>query len=324
MLEKGLIKKLNNLRNIKPDNQWKNNYREILFSQISAGQTNNLVKPKIFNLSKSFYQKLFSQGIFIELTKPLWVTIILITIFTSGSVASMYASRDAKPGDSLYLAKLISEEAELAITFNERAKAKLNLEYASNRAQEMSQIVNQVKTNEQDRGQVEQLAKSFKNEITEVKSRLSKINIKNINQNEAQTSGKEGPSNITTPPIAEQTNQEVFGANLEKNNQRMEISEPKKDGTKTTDQATSTPVIEQKNSTSASASTTNITAINNSSPDKILDEAEKLFNEKNYSGTIDKLEEVNTIIDQATGAVTNQGEVKGIEETGTTTTSQGE
>jgi len=322
MLEKGLIKKLNNLRNIKPDNQWKNNYREILFSQISAGQTNNLVKPKIFNLSKSFYQKLFSQGIFIELTKPLWVTIILITIFTSGSVASIYASRDAKPGDSLYLAKLISEKAKLAITFNERAKAKLNLEYASNRAQEMSQIVNQVKTNEQDRGQVEQLAKSFKNEITEVKSRLSKINIKNINQNEARTSLSKGPDNITTPPIAEQTNQEVFGANLEKNNQRMEISEPKKDGTKTTDQATSTPPIEQKNLTSTS--TTDITAINNSSPDKILDEAEKLFNEKNYSGTIDKLEEVNTIIDQATGAVTNQGEVKGIEETSTTTTSQGE
>ncbi len=313
MEDRELISKINKLKNLKPDNQWKNNYREILFSQISASHIDQPTEKYKFSWTE-FYSQLLPQTVMIELTKPVWVTIMLVAIFTSGSVASIYASRDAKPGDSLYLAKLVSEKAKLAITFSEKSKAKLNLEYASNRAQEMAQIVNQVKTAEQDSGQVEQLTKSFKNEITEVKNRLSKINTGEINQGKSGTINNKVAESKTAAPATERPEQKVFGANLEKDNQRMEISVPKEDETKTTDQASGTPVIERTKATAAS--TTDITAIN-TNPDKMLEEAEKLFDEKNYNGTIDKLQEVNDIIDKTNSD--NSGQVKGESETATST-----
>ena len=51
---------------------------------------------------------------------------------------------------------------------------------------------------------------------------------------------------------------------------------------------------------------------------KMLEEAEKLFAEKNYNGTIDKLEEVNRAINQADNNI-EAGQVKGESEAATST-----
>ncbi len=314
MEDKELILKINKLKNLKPDNQWKSDYREILFSQISANQVNNLSKTNKFSWYL-FYRRLIPKGIMIELTRPVWVSLILLAILAGGSVASIYASRDAKPGDSLYLAKIVSEKAKQAITFGEKSKAKLNLEFASNRAQEMAQIVDQAKTAEQDSGQVEQLTKNFKKEITEVKNRLSKINIGEISQGKSKTVSNNAAESKTASPATERPEQKVFGANLKKDNQRIEISEPKKDETKSTDGVTSTPAATQNLLTATS--TLNDSAISNTNPGKILEEAEKLFDEKNYNGTIDKLQEVNDIINKTNSD--SNGEVKGESETASST-----
>jgi len=300
--EKEILEKLNDLKNIKPDKQWKNSYREILYSQISAGQVDKIMEQN-GSFWAGLYKKLLPRSVMIELSGSVWVTIILLVILFSGSTASIYASRDAKPGDSLYLAKIIGEQAKLAITFDEKSKAKLNLEFASNRAQEITQVISDTSQNaNRGNSQVEQLSQSFKKEITEAKNRLSKIN---MNENNNQPAG-----NDLSVPVADGQSQEVFGANLEKDNQRMEISEPKKEETKVPTEATATPAVVSE--LPAASSTPDIAGTITSSPSKILDEAEKLFDEKNYNGTIDKLQEANQIIDQS--KADSQGEVKGAED----------
>lgn len=286
-MEKQIIQQLNNLKNIKPDENWKQSYRDILLSQISSSQSFEEPKFSWSVFAKSFVPKQIN----FRLAGPVWVTTLVLTIIFSGGAASIFASRDTKPGDSFYLAKLVSEKAQLAMTFDETDKAKLSLEFASNRAKELSQVISDTKVGESDK-KVESLSRSFKKEISEAKSRLAKINVAVTTENKP----------------AGENEEQVFGANAEKTEQGMQLSEPKRQEASADNQGTANSTPSQiATSTPAEAEVKLIT------PDKILEEAEKLFDEKNYSGTVNKLEEANKIIEG------QNGQVKGINESATST-----
>jgi hypothetical protein len=284
MDEKELIKKLNNLKVIKPDSKWKKNYRNILYSQISAGRQDEETKSNL----RIVWESIMPGKILREIAKPVWLTSLASVLILIVGVGGVYASKNSKPGDSLYIAKIISEKAQMAMTFNEKEKAKLGLEFATSRAREITQVLKDSGQNEDiNNDKLEKLSQNFKKEISDVKNRLSTF--KTIDKNpEKQAKGDE---------------LEVFGANLGKSNQRMEISEPVKPVANEPVQAVVPPT--------PIASTT---PENLNSPDKALEEAEKLFDEKNYDGTIDKLKEINRAIDQ-----TESGQVKGVSETASST-----
>lgn len=278
MNEKDLLKKLNNLKKIKPDENWKKNYREVLYSQISAGQNSEKPESKI----RFIFEEVILGKIFISFTRPIWATTLASILILVVGVGGVYASKNSKPGDSLYIAKIISEKAQLAMTFDEKGKAKLGLEFATNRAKEITQVLEEQNYPEDQKTQkVEQLTQNFKKEISQVKSRLSNIKT-SVNQEE---------------------DLEVSGANLEKDNQRMELSEQPK---VQISQEIFLPVEP------VAAATT--TVDNLKTPDKVLEEAEKMFDEKNYDGSINKIEEVKQIINDNT-----EGQVKGVSETATST-----
>ena len=270
MNDRELLKKLNNLQTIKPDDNWRKNYREILRSQIFAGAAVNKSESNL----RIIWESIMPGRIFIDMAKPVWATTLVSVLILVISIGGVYASKNSKPGDSLYIAKIISEKAQLAITFNEKNKAQLGLEFATNRAKEITQILKESKEPEDKKDKkVEQLSQNFKKEINQVKNRLTMI--KEIESQEKKEKEKEEEP-------------EVFGANLVKNNQRMEIAEP----------------VELN----PTATTT----------DEVLKEAEKMFDEKNYDGTIDKLEEANKVINQAAKDI-ETGTVKGESETATST-----
>lgn len=266
MTEKELLQQLNNLKNIKPDNEWKRNNRDILLAQISAGNysraeeetVERMVWLNIFSYAKNFV----SQPVAV-------VSLILCVLFGSG-VASIYAARGTKPGDSLYIAKIISEKAQFAIAFGEEKKARLGLEFASNRAKEMSQVLTEEGEGEDKKETTEKLENNFRNEIKVAKNRLKKMNI--IKEDNG------GGDN------------EVFSANLGRENNGMQIYNQnggvsKKEEIKTDSKptaATSTIKEEIKEESSGIKS--------------VLDQAEKMFEEKNYDGTVAKLEEAGKII----------------------------
>ncbi len=293
MTEQELLSQLNKLQNIKPDNQWKNDNREILFNQITGGQEE--IKVGWFKV----LENMLPQQLIRQLSQPVWAVVLIMAIVFGGGIASLNASRDTKPGDSLYIAKVISEKAQLAITFNEKEKAKLGIEFAGNRAKEITQVLaeadNVIKEKE---AKVEKLTRDFKKEIKQVKSRLVKINIMQKSQD------IEGAKDITDDELSTTTDEAigVFSANLEKSDQRMEISEP---NTTTTDEQPSDSTAQDQAETAATGAVSEDPVSDEAEQvddlAKILAEAEKLFDEKDYGGTLDKLSEANNKIDQ-TGA----------------------
>ncbi|GAA1285887.1 hypothetical protein GCM10009609_59360 [Pseudonocardia aurantiaca] len=64
--------------------------------------------------------------------------LVMMLALTGGGVL---ASRNALPGDTLYALKRVAESAELALTFDEAAKAERHLEIAGTRLSEVEQLV---------------------------------------------------------------------------------------------------------------------------------------------------------------------------------------
>ena len=281
MNDRELLKKLSNLKTIKPDDNFKKNYRDILRSQIFAGATVN--KPSS-NL-KIIWQSIMPDKILIDMAKPVWATSLVSVLILMVGIGGVYASKNSKPGDSLYIAKIISEKTQSAITFDEKDKAKLGLEFATNRAKEITQVLEESKESAAKKSEkVEQLSQNFKKEISQVKIRLTTVKAA-----ESQNKKEEEP--------------EVFGANLGKNNQRMEIAEPVK------------PAVKEQVQPNPVATTTKE---NLNSSDQALAEAEKMFAEKDYNGTINKIEELKQIISQESKD-SELGQVQGVSATATST-----
>ncbi len=242
------------------------------------------------------------RQILMNLAKPVWAAFAACILILVVGIGGVYASKNAKPGDSLYIAKIISERAQFAITFDEKDKAKLGIEFAANRAKEMIQVLKDSGQTAVASDQLKTLTQNFKKEISQVKKRLTTIKA-------AENQSKNDDS-------------EVFGANLGKSNQRMEIAEPIKPQDDAVKASTSKPVLIENKALDKATSTqtleNQIPAGATSTPeiisqaDKMLEQAEKLFDEKNLDGTIGALEEVNK-------AIGDKGQVKGESETASST-----
>lgn len=266
MTERELLFQLNNLNQKKIDQAWLSSNRDILVSQILAGE--QLEKTSV-NWANIIWN--MTSGLTIDfVARPVFaVAVMIILVLAGGTVVSIKASENAKPGDSLYIAKMISEQTRASLTFNEKDKAKLNVEFAGNRVKELTQVLSAPSQNKEEQTKhVEQLANNFKQELSEARDRLSKINFAlTADDGKSEKTGTVSPSTnvaakspekkIASQPAAKNAKpaqNQIFGANLEKSNSGMQISDP---------------------------------AL----------EAENLFNKKDYDGAINKLNEVHKIIE---------------------------
>jgi hypothetical protein len=309
MTDRELIQKLNILK-VKPDSAWKNRSREILLSQISGG---NEISKKVKILEQlDVWSEVFIPFDLLHklAAKPVMVTGLVIASLLGGGVFSLQAAKNTKPGDSLYIAKIISEKTQLAITFDEKEKAKLGVEFAGNRAKELAQVMEEETDGSAKTEKVEKLAADFNKEITSAKARLEKIHISGavLPENSADNPADSNPAAGGNETTADSPDM-IVGANIGKTNNGIQVSDPKntapvktgsadsavkagsgdaKDGGENTGKATSAP----ENGDGKTADKT---------PVNILDDAQKLFEDKNYGGAAQKLEEMKNIIDQSGG-----------------------
>ena len=287
MNEKELLSQLNNLKDIKPDKEWKQKSREVLLSQISGGDYSLDLSGQPIGFKISYYFRTFFH-------QPVLVVTTILLIVLGGGIFSISASQNTKPGDSLYIAKIISEKAHLAITFNEESKAKLGIEFAGNRAKEITQVLAESGNGDKE-AKVEKLARNFQKEISSVKTRLKKIN--------------DSVDNKTSEAVDVEEDTQVFSANLGRDDKGMQIYVQKKDnyneqsGINEDIKFQEDIIITTPESITGASSTASIS----SDVKTTIEEAEKLFAEQDYDGTLDKLEEV---IDQM-GEVDEDGEVQG-------------
>jgi hypothetical protein len=282
MTEKELLAQLNNLKNVKPENTWKKENRDILLSQISGGeyfsapvQTAESQKNNFFNLIKNYF------------AQPSFVATAVVVLLIAGGTGSLYAARGTKPGDSLYIAKIISEKTQLAITFGEEERAKLGIEFAGNRAEEINQVLEGVDNEKEKMEKVGKLTLSLKKEISGVRARLKKISAENKNSDE---------NNNVTP----EEDAPMFSANLGKDDKGVQIYDGKKASEENSDnnnEANNQQLNNTTATTSIPANNSNATDVNNNLAET-LGEAGQLLKEKNYSSTLNKLEEAETAADQ--------------------------
>lgn len=287
MQEKELLIKLSSLKTIKPADEWKSKQKDILLAQITGASDTAEI-----NWFRAF-EYLLPQRLVEQVVRPVWAVFLIVVLVFGGGIMSLRAAHDTTPGDSLYIAKMISEKTQQALTFNETSKAKLNLEFASNRAKEITKVIEEPGDGEKE-VQIEKLSQNFKKEITAAKTRLARISPRPL-KTERQTAKTEADKTSSDEEI------NISGALLEKSDQRMEVSDQSSQTTQATtdNKTTEEPIAAPATSTSEISNKADEPLSNLEST---LAEAEKLFDERDYSGTVNKIKEVNTLIDNPTPA----------------------
>jgi hypothetical protein len=304
MNEQEIIKQLLSLKNIEPDSNWSARNRDILHSQIFGGSAGSKDENRKLSGFSVFFNYAFSH-VAAKLAQPTWMAISIILFFTMAIGGSVYASRNTKPGDSLYIAKVISEKAHFAVTFNEKEKAKLGMTFAGNRAKEITQVLAKETTDKtEQQEQVKQLETDFKKEISNVIIRLEKTNTAQKIAKSDQPKKDDGAESVKMDDKIAVKEAEIFGANLSKDSQRMEVSVPEKpkpaEPTKPEPKDSSVVPVSSVQSTSTlpqATSTAEIVPEEKSEVEKVLLDAEKLLIEnKDIDGTLDKLDEAKVIM----------------------------
>lgn len=319
MEDKELIQQLKKLQRIEPRESFIKENRERILNYINR-------ERESFNITTEAKLKLPIRMLR-TISQPALAVFLIVAVLFGGGVMSLYAAKDSKPGDSLYIAKIINEKTQLALTFNQKKKVRLGIEFAGNRAKELSQVLMEEETLKRDE-QVEALVNNFKQELKLARMRLDRI------QAQEQLGRPEDKLPITTkenfdePDTAEEDTQEdngIFSANLGKDEQGVQISEsgagevtkePIEEETE--ELSTVEEVAIPEATTTIPLATTTEEAVEETigalNPQDLINQVEELLNQEEIDGVeISKLEEA---IDQV-NVSDEEGEVKGESENAT-------
>lgn len=260
MIEKDLIAKLNNLKNINPDETWLKSNRELLLSQVSNSGATELSAWQNFVINLSSLSKAAAQ--------PVYAFGVFVFVLVAASIFSNKLFSSAKPNDSLYIARVISERAKLSMVINPESRDKLAMQFANSRAQDISAVLTDPAFNNDDnKDEIAKLSTSFNEEIATVKTR-----IKNLTPAKNDIALKNTATNSDVVSIAE-NNLDSKGVQLFEN-VKPEITQTLKKATATL------PII--------IATTSAVTTV---------DEAQELSDKKEIKKAAEKLNEaVNEII----------------------------
>lgn len=200
MTEKQLVQKLNNLREIQPDASWLKANRDCLYSQISNSGAKEISPWSSFVINFSSLAKTISMP---AVALASFMVFILVS-----SVYSHQLLNSAKPNQSLYIARVFSENAKLNTMFNDNNREKMAAQFAAAHAQDIMTVLSDPNFNN-DAAEVAKLKESFKNEINTAKQSIAKIN-------------KPTSTTVASNPVATNSD-EVFSASLLKDEQGVSL-----------------------------------------------------------------------------------------------------
>ncbi|MFA5109234.1 MAG: hypothetical protein WC458_01695 [Patescibacteria group bacterium] len=287
MTNRELVVKLNNLKKINPDQNWLKSNRELLLSQISNSGAVELSAWKIFVINFESTMRAASR--------PAYALGVFVLMLVVGSLFSQRTLNKTKPNDSLYIARIISEKVKLNTMFNSQERNKLAVQFASEHARDITAVLADPQFNtEENQDQVAKLNDSFKKEVVTVKEGINRLAATTKDQPIAQSelltiadSSKDtqgiqlstGTGAGNTAPIAiNPINPSISATATGAVNPEI-ILPAVSDGALIASSASSTLVVPVP------------AADNVSDSDKILDEAQKLFDSANYTQASDKLQE---------------------------------
>lgn len=308
-----LEQKLSKFKEIKADAAWKSSNRSLLLGQISMADEPRYSWLKALALELPFQ---FAKAVPHSAT----VVVAVLLVLLGGGFAGLQASENSKPGDTLYVAKIAGEKTQLALTFDDKKKAQLSLEFAGNRAKELSQVLNEEQGGQEER--VEKLVSKFRQEISTLRSQVEKI---------SQAEPKADPKLASKPEekALESTPETALEGDLEAETEYFSAGSVKDDnGISTSEQSAETAAPVQTEPTEVFASGSEIEIAASASPtaeilvaeskagdsERIFKEAEALLESEDYSTLLNKISEA----EEAVGRM-DTGLVKGESEEASTT-----
>lgn len=215
-----LNKQFKELRKIRPSLEWKNKTREALLKELEATHYQTETRGVLDTI-----QGVFANTFLPKIAQPVGLVSFLVCALLIGGISSV-ASHDSKPGDSLYIAKIINEKTQFAFTFREENKIRLGLEFAQKRTIEIEEVLEEhnLQAEEKDK-KIAKLTNDFKKEIKRVKA--------------IQNDPKKTEESQDSQQIEEESEEDiqVFSAHLGKAQNGMQVSENNIEINKALDQA---------------------------------------------------------------------------------------
>lgn len=217
MTDRDLIKKLGNLKEIKPDTSWLKANRDSLYTQISnSGATEVSVWTSFVINFKSLLKTASAPAISLA---------SLMFILVASSVYGHLLLSNTKPSNSLYIAREISEKAKLSTILDIEEREEMASQFAVSNAQDIINVLSD--PNFKDEKEIAKLSTKLNEEIKTVKKNIAKVEIPAVQNIETAT--------VSAPVISD----EVFSASLEKDPNGISVSE-----IKTEEASTSTSSVE--------------------------------------------------------------------------------
>lgn len=217
MTDRDLIKKLGNLKEIKPDTSWLKANRDSLYTQISnSGATEVSVWTSFVINFKSLLKTASAPAISLA---------SLMFILVASSVYGHLLLSNTKPSNSLYIAREISEKAKLSTILDTEEREEMASQFAVSNAQDIINVLSD--PNFKDEKEIAKLSTKLNEEIKTVKKNIAKVEIPAVQNIETATA---------SAPVR---SDEVFSASLEKDPKGISVSE-----IKTEEASTSTSSVE--------------------------------------------------------------------------------
>jgi hypothetical protein len=271
MNESAIIQKLKKLQSIQPSKEWEAQQSAVMEAQVYNSSAPAAKRELgFFSNFLLLFKATFSQP-------GIMVGTILTIIIVGGGLATYVVGRQAKPGDSLYFTKEINDQVKLAMRFDREEQNKLKLAMAQERVAEMANL-----DKEADKEKAEAISKEFQATLNNVKEELDKVS----KENSVAVSVKK--NNKTTPVASVAVS----------NNNNIDKTTPDDQG----DNVASTSSEEGTFSVATGQTKDGRIEISepvNVSARQMIEEAETLFANADYDGTIDKLQAVSELLDSA-------------------------
>jgi hypothetical protein len=242
-----------------------NNLRHVQPDAAWKQQNREILLAQISNTAtvkeQDYFDKLFMFGknFVLSLPRPALAFSGLLVVLITGVAISN--NTFVNPNDTLNIARIISEKAKLSFTFDETQKNKMQLEFASLHAKEIAGTLAEsaVSKDGADSQNTTKLRADFKVEINKMRQSLAAK-----------------PAASATP--AADADIKVSVADSGFDSKGVQVSTPK------------------SAAASIVAATASSTVATPSNASQTLEEAEKLFNDKNYKEAADKLNQVDSLL----------------------------
>ena len=294
-MNKEIKKQLNILKDITIDSSFKKQNEEALLSYVSSNEVKSeTTRFNFFVLWLRDFSKAISQ--------PAFSVLAFVLILVTGTVL-IQPFKSAMPNDALYIARVISEKAQINITFNNESRSKLAAKIANDHAKDIATMLTDPEI-KNDQVAVAKLNESFKKEINTVKENLTKIN---------------RTTNTTTGQEATSTDEDVtfFVVGTEKEDNGLEVyaNENQNSGIQENNEVNLSPdargvaeipeenvqATSKEDITETATSTETLPNDNNKDGDsheEALDEVQNLFDQFKYEEALEGLNKIDELISQ--------------------------